>query len=154
MKPLSFSITTRRIVLFFVLISISCIGVIGLNYFPNLKLTGVRQRAKNDAVRPVERTVRLFGFCVISVGRGLGLGLRGTVYGQAAVFAFVGLDFSAGIRGDDGEVEGFTGQSTDQVSGDFNASGGGESSGRVGARADHKLDGDHGDAYSLQQGGD
>jgi hypothetical protein len=37
----------------------------------NLKLTGVRHRAKNAVVRPVERRVGMFGFCVISAGRGL-----------------------------------------------------------------------------------
>lgn len=64
-----------------------------------------------------------------------------------------GLDFYAGGRGDVCEVGGWTGQSADQVRGDFNASGGGESSGRVGSRADHESDGDHGNAYSLQHGG-
>ena len=38
----------------------------------NLKLTGVRHRAKNAVVRPVERGVRLVGVCVISAGIGLG----------------------------------------------------------------------------------
>lgn len=44
----------------------------GMAILANVKLTGVGQRTKYAAVRPVERRVRLFGFCVISVGRGLG----------------------------------------------------------------------------------
>ena len=36
----------------------------------NVKLTGVRQRAKDAVVRPVERMVGMFGFCFISAGRG------------------------------------------------------------------------------------
>ena len=38
----------------------------------NVKLTGVRQRAKDAVVCPVERRVGMFGFCVIAEGRWLG----------------------------------------------------------------------------------
>jgi hypothetical protein len=39
---------------------------------PNVKLTGLAQRAKNVVVRPVKRRVRLFGFGVFLAGRYLG----------------------------------------------------------------------------------
>ena len=38
----------------------------------NVKLTGVRQRAKDAVVRPVERRVGMIGLCAMSAGIGLG----------------------------------------------------------------------------------
>ena len=78
------------------------------------------------------------------------LGLRGRVSDQVAVFAFVGLDFSGGGRGDDGEVGGLTGPYPKQAQVEFNDSDGGDFADRVGWRADHEPVGDHGNAYSLQ----
>ena len=84
-------------------------------------------------VSPVERRVSLFGLCAILAGRWLGCGLREWVSDQVAVFAFVGLDFSGGGRGDDGEVGGLTAPSAKQAQVEFNASDGGDSADRGGS---------------------
>lgn len=70
----------------------------GFILLPNVKLTGVWQRARNAVVRPV----RLFGFRNRSARRWLGRGLRGWVSDQVAAFAFVDLVVTAGGRGDNG----------------------------------------------------
>jgi hypothetical protein len=124
-----------------------------LSWSPNVRLTGERLRAKNAVVRPVGRRVRLFGFCVISARRWLRRGIQECVSDQVAVIAFVGLEFSGCGRGVDGEVGGWTGQFAFQVRGNLNASGGGDSSDRVGSRGDDEPDGDHGNAYQRQLGG-
>ena len=100
---------------------------------PNVKLTGVRQRAKDAVVCPVERRVGMFRFCVIAEGRWLGRGLREWVSDQVAFFAFVGLDFSGGGRGGDGEGGGLAGPYPKQAEVEVNASGGGDFADRGGS---------------------
>jgi hypothetical protein len=64
------------------------------------------------------------------------------------------LDLSGGGGLEDGhKAGGSTAQAADQAGGNFNASDGGDSGDHVCSSANHELDGDHRNAYTLQHGG-